>query len=188
MCLRGVRPIHARPNFSEPRQILSWFPTSLNQTGRKPSLRFAVALIASRKQWKKLIFSAQDIENLRPKAGRESAKEGRCFERAYKRPLHRKATLMNSYVLSLYICRVHNFTWASFMPQTNELGNVASRLHPEPAKLLSAPSPLRLRLSQMVKHGGARRKLVQTPPGAFSGRFICSFGRGSYVPSFWLHM
>ena len=110
------------------------------------------------------------------------------FERAYKRPLHRKATLMNSYVLSLYICRVHNFTWASFIPQTNELGNVASRLHPEPAKLLSAPSPLRLRLSQMVKHGGGRRKLVQTPPGAFSGRFICSFGRGSYVPSFWLHM
>ena len=39
----------ARSAKEGPRQILSWFPTSLNQTGRKPSLRFAVALIASRK-------------------------------------------------------------------------------------------------------------------------------------------
>ena len=68
----------ARSAKEGPRQILSWFPTSLNQTGRKPSLRFGVALIASRKHWKKLIFSAQDTENLRPKAGRKSAKEGRC--------------------------------------------------------------------------------------------------------------
>ena len=33
----------ARSAKEGPRQILRWFPTSLNQTGRKPSLRFGLA-------------------------------------------------------------------------------------------------------------------------------------------------